>query len=188
MVAENTKVSELADKIQKIYDSLEDDPEYQAIGEKSREEVILNEATQRAMQHERNNEALGMLNKSSLFEFSDFVEKAKGKAGKPEQILSKQSNDPKSNLLNTIDTFLEGANIEGSWEELAGWDLTAFLEFITHDGDAEEIRGLADQLDSIIKQERHLTKALEEKTRLRTSFANLRASDIRLEMTGSLDE
>ena len=69
MVAENTKVSELADKIQKIYDSLEDDPEYQAIGEKSREEVILNEATQRAMQHERNNEALGMLNKSSLFEF-----------------------------------------------------------------------------------------------------------------------
>ena len=141
MVAENTKVSELADKIQKIYDSLADDPEYQAEGEKSREEVILNEATQRAMQHERNNEALGMLNKSSLFDFTDFVEKAKSKKRRPQ--LPKYSNTPKSNLIDTIDAFVAGADIEGSWEELAGWDLTSFLNYMENDGDADEIREIA---------------------------------------------
>ena len=76
MVAEKEKVSELADMIEKIYDLLKDDPDYQPQGDKTREEVIMEEATQRAMQHERNNQALGMLNKTSLSKFTDFLEKA----------------------------------------------------------------------------------------------------------------
>ena len=63
MVAEkDAKVSEFAKKIQNIYDLLESDPDYQAEGEKTREEVVLNEAVQRATQHERNTQALSLLN------------------------------------------------------------------------------------------------------------------------------
>ena len=51
---------DISGSVKKLYNLLIKDPDYQDTPSKSREEVVLGEATQRAKQHERNNIALSM--------------------------------------------------------------------------------------------------------------------------------
>ena len=51
---------DISESVKKLYRLLIDDPDYQDTPSKSREEVVLGEATQRAKQHERNNIALSL--------------------------------------------------------------------------------------------------------------------------------
>ena len=128
MVAEKEKVSELADMIEKIYDLLKDDPDYQPQGDKTREEVIMEEATQRAMQHERNNQALGMLNKTSLSKFTDFLEKAPRRRKLPLESLINQLKGTnrgkkvadKSAIVDNILYYYEADGLREARRELQG--------------------------------------------------------------------
>ena len=74
---------DLLENTKKIFESLIEDPDYQDTDSKSREEVVLQEALQRAKQHERNKMALSMLEKSpQLQNFTEFtLKKAKPTRG-----------------------------------------------------------------------------------------------------------
>ena len=51
---------DISGSVKKLYQLLINDPDYQDTSSKSREEVVLGEAVQRAKQHERNNIALSL--------------------------------------------------------------------------------------------------------------------------------
>ena len=77
--SKDNTLNNLLETTKNIFLTLINNPDYQGIGKKSREDVVMQEAMQRAKQHERNRLALALaIQNSHVQRFSDFVFKADG--------------------------------------------------------------------------------------------------------------
>ena len=72
--SKDNTLNNLLETTKNIFLTLINNPDYQGIGKKSREDVVMQEAMQRAKQHERNRLALALaIQNSHVQRFSDFV-------------------------------------------------------------------------------------------------------------------
>ena len=75
--SKDNTLNNLLETTKNIFLTLINNPDYQGIGKKSREDVVMQEAMQRAKQHERNRLALALaIQNSHLQRFSDYIFKA----------------------------------------------------------------------------------------------------------------
>jgi len=95
-------MTDLSDSINKIYQLLYKDPDYQDTPNSTREEQIWGEATQRAKQHERNNIALSLAKSSAITDFANFLSKAEG-APQPSADILLEAFNPRQGSLNFLD-------------------------------------------------------------------------------------
>ena len=175
----------ISDSVKKLYDLLINDPDYQDTPTKSREEVVLGEATQRAKQHARNNIALSLsaykgsiqngMEHSAISDLSDFLVKAKGGAPRVKaDVMPQNLSNPKSAGISALEslTFKQGLtsknmNIhaffgvlkEHLFDILEGMELSE-EEYKKH---SEYLEGFYNKLNRAL----HLEKILQDKAYLR---------------------
>ena len=159
---------DLSGSVKKLYQLLINDPDYQDTPSKSREEVVLGEAVQRAKQHERNNIALSLAKaplipstnghsngNGALGKFANFLLKAGERTPRPPGEGLINFSSPVNGITTLVKPLRENIALRRWNKKLSGVmprflaDLKAIFEGVEVDGEPVNIELLQIQADAL---------------------------------------